>query len=55
MQPAPEEGGSREEVASLVEELLHEQGPMLLEYLALEVRVISFLLNFGMCHKQMEY
>ena len=34
----PDAGGSQEEVASLVEELLLEKGPMMLEYLAIEVR-----------------
>ena len=35
--PSPEQGGSREEVGILVEELLQEKGPMLEEYLAMEV------------------
>ena len=37
-QPSPEVGGSREEVVALVEELMREQGPMLAEYLAMEVK-----------------
>ena len=38
-QPSPDLGGSPEEIVSLVEELLLEKGPMLAEYLAIEVGV----------------